>query len=94
LQLKKSCCYKNLCPRFKTIGEILYLFDKKFSHAVNKNPMAILEFNRYLRTVHLVQPTTTLIEKSPKIVNTFPDHLLYARVDGIIINKATSFNGN
>jgi glutathione synthase/RimK-type ligase-like ATP-grasp enzyme len=34
----------------------------------------------------LVQPTTTLIEKAQKIVNTF-DHLLYARVDGIIINS-------
>jgi hypothetical protein len=67
---EKELLLQDLCPRFKTIGEILYLFDKKFSHA-NKNPMAILEFNRYLRTVHLVQPTTTLIEKSPKIVNTF-----------------------
>jgi hypothetical protein len=73
-------------PEIQTIGETLSFFDKKFSHAVNKKPVdgdfrvQSLFGGQYT----LVQPTTTLIEKAQKIVNTFPDHLLYASRRNII----------
>jgi hypothetical protein len=34
-----------------------------------------------------VQPSQELIEKALKIVHTFQDDLLYARVDGIVIDN-------
>ncbi|MFV8357561.1 ATP-grasp domain-containing protein [Flavobacterium sp. XS1P32] len=87
---EKELLLQEFMPEIQTIGETSFIFfDKKFSHAVNKKPVdgdfrvQSLFGGQYT----LVQPTTTLIEKAQKIVNTFPDHLLYARVDGIIINS-------
>jgi hypothetical protein len=47
----------------------------------------ILEFNRYLRTVHFGSTNYNTYWKSPKNCQYISDHLLYARVDGIIINS-------
>ena len=87
---KKELLLQEFMPEIQTIGETSFIFfDKKFSHAVNKKPVdgdfrvQSLFGGQYT----LVQPNTTLIEKAQKIVNTFPNHLLYARVDGIIINS-------
>nr|WP_309760795.1 hypothetical protein [Flavobacterium sp.] len=87
---EKELLLQEFMSEIQTIGETSFIFfDKKFSHAVNKKPVdgdfrvQSLFGGQYI----LVQPTTTLIEKTQKIVNTFPDHLLYARVDGIIINS-------
>lgn len=87
---EKELLLQEFMPEIQTIGETSFIFfNKKFSHAVNKKPVdgdfrvQSLFGGQYT----LVQPTTTLIEKAQKIVNTFPDDLLYARVDGIIINS-------
>ena len=87
---EKELLLQEFMPEIQTIGETSFIFfDKKFSHAVNKKPVngdfrvQSLFGGQYT----LVQPTTSLIEKAQKIVNTFPEHLLYARVDGIIINS-------
>jgi len=87
---EKELLLQEFMPEIQTIGETSFIFfNKKFSHAVNKKPVdgdfrvQSLFGGQYT----LVQPNTTLIEKAQKIVNTFPDHLLYARVDGIIINS-------
>ena len=87
---EKELLLQEFMPEIQTIGETSFIFfNKKFSHAVNKKPVdgdfrvQSLFGGKYT----LVQPTTTLIEKAQKIVNTFPDDLLYARVDGIIINS-------
>ena len=75
-------------PEIQIAGETSFIFfNKKFSHAVNKKPVegdfrVQVQFGgKYT----LVQPSQELIEKAQKIVNTFPENLLYARVDGIII---------
>ncbi len=87
---EKELLLQEFMPEIQTIGETSFIFfNKKFSHAVNKKPVdgdfrvQSLFGGQYT----LVQPNTTLIEKAQKIVNTFPDHLLYARVDGIIMNS-------
>lgn len=87
---EKELLLQEFMPEIQTIGETSFIFfDKKFSHAVNKKPINGDFRNQSLfgGQYTLVQPTTTLIEKAQKIINTFPDHLLYARVDGIIINS-------
>ncbi len=35
----------------------------------------------------MIQPSKDLIDKAQNIVNTFPSDLLYARVDGIIMDN-------
>lgn len=87
---EKELLLQEFMPEIQTIGETSFIFfNKKFSHAVNKKPVdgdfrvQSLFGGKYT----LVQPNPELIEKAQKIVNTFPDDLLYARVDGIIINN-------
>ena len=87
---EKELLLQEFMPEIQTLGETSFIFfNKKFSHAVNKKPVdgdfrvQSLFGGQYT----LVQPKPELIEKAKKIVSTFPDHLLYARVDGIIINN-------
>ena len=87
---EKELLLQEFMPEIQTIGETSFIFfNKKFSHAVNKKPV---EGDFRVQSLFggqytLVQPNTELIEKAQKIVNTFPENLLYARVDGIIINN-------
>lgn len=87
---EKELLLQEFMPKIQTLGETSFIFfNKKFSHAVNKKPVdgdfrvQSLFGGQYT----LVHPKPELIEKAKKIVSTFPDHLLYARVDGIIINN-------
>lgn len=87
---EKELLLQEFMPEIQTIGETSFIFfNKKFSHAVNKKPVdgdfrvQSLFGGKYT----LVQPKPELIEKAQKIVATFPDDLLYTRVDGIIINN-------
>lgn len=87
---EKELLLQEFMPEIQTIGETSFIFfNKKFSHAINKKPVdgdfrvQSLFGGKYT----LVQPKPELIEKAKKIVSTFPDDLLYARVDGIIINN-------
>ena len=84
----KELLLQEFMPEIQIAGETSFIFfNKKFSHAVNKKPVegdfrVQVQFGgKYT----LVQPRQELIEKAQKIVNTFPENLLYARVDGIII---------
>lgn len=85
---EKELLLQEFMPQIQTLGETSFIFfNKKFSHAVNKKPVdgdfrvQSLFGGKY----NLVQPSPELIEKALKIVHTFQDDLLYARVDGIVI---------
>lgn len=88
LAAQKELLLQEFRPEIQTLGETsLIFFDKKFSHAVNKKPMAgdfrvQVQFGGAYR---LIEPSTHLIEQAQRVINTFPDSLLYARVDGIVM---------
>lgn len=87
---EKELLLQEFMPEIQTLGETSFIFfNKKFSHAVNKKPVEgdfriQVQFGGKYK---LIEPSQELIEKAQKIVNTFPDNLLYARVDGIIIEN-------
>jgi glutathione synthase/RimK-type ligase-like ATP-grasp enzyme len=87
---EKDLLLQEFKPEIETEGETsLIFFNKKFSHAVNKKPKAgdfriQVQFGgRY----NAVSPNAEVIQQAQNIVNNFPNQLLYARVDGIIINN-------
>lgn len=74
----------------QTLGETSFIFfDKKFSHAVNKKPTDgdFRVQSQFGGKYNLIHPSQELIDKAQKVVNTFDDKLLYARVDGIVIDS-------
>lgn len=85
---EKELLLQEFMPEIQTLGETsIIFFNKKFSHAVNKKPVngdfrIQVQFGGQYT---LSQPTSALIEKAQKIVDTFTGELLYARVDGIVI---------
>ncbi|MFT4983989.1 MAG: glutathione synthase/RimK-type ligase-like ATP-grasp enzyme [Flavobacterium sp.] len=87
---EKELLLQEFMPEIQTVGETsLIFFNKKFSHAVNKKPVPgdfriQVQFGGIYRLVH---PNSELIAHAQRIVNTFPGKLLYARVDGIVINN-------
>jgi glutathione synthase/RimK-type ligase-like ATP-grasp enzyme len=85
----KELLLQEFAPQIQSIGETSFIFfNKKFSHAVNKKPVdgdfrvQSLFGGKY----NLVQPSQQLIKQAQKVVDTFTEELLYARVDGIIID--------
>jgi glutathione synthase/RimK-type ligase-like ATP-grasp enzyme len=87
---EKELLLQKFIPEIQTEGETSFIFfNKKFSHAVNKKPVEgdFRIQSQFGGTYKLINPTQELIHKAQKIVNTFPDNLLYARVDGIIIEN-------
>jgi len=87
---QKELLLQQFMPEIQTLGETsLVFFNKKFSHAINKKPVAgdfriQVQFGGQYTAIH---PNTALIAQAERIVNTFPDPLLYARVDGIVIDN-------
>ncbi|MBC7642818.1 MAG: hypothetical protein H7174_10855 [Flavobacterium sp.] len=86
---EKELLLQKYMPEIKTLGETsLVFFDKKFSHAVNKQ--AINDDFRiqqqYGGIYKIVEVTDEIINQAQKIINIYPENLLYARVDGIIID--------
>ena len=86
----KELLLQEFMPEIQTLGETSFIFfNKKFSHAVNKKPVEgdfrvqSLFGGKYT----LVQPNKEVIEKAQKIVDSLPKDLLYARVDGILIEN-------
>ena len=86
----KELLLQEFMPEIQTLGETSFIFfNKKFSHAVNKKPVEgdfrvqSLFGGKYT----LVQPNEEVIEKAQKIVDSLPKDLLYARVDGILIEN-------
>jgi glutathione synthase/RimK-type ligase-like ATP-grasp enzyme len=87
---EKELLLQEFMPEIQTLGETsIIFFNKKFSHAVNKKPITG-DFRIQVQfggQYTLVQPSAELVEKAQQIVNTFDGELLYARVDGIVINN-------
>ncbi len=87
---EKELLLQEFMPEITTEGETSFIFfNKKFSHAINKKPVdgefrIQVQFGGKYTTV---EPSADVIRQAQKIVNTFPDQLLYARVDGIICNN-------
>jgi len=76
-------------PEICTEGEIsLLFFDKKFSHAVVKKPKAgdFRIQSMFGGKYQAYSPTGSLLKMAQKIVDYIEHDLLYARVDGIIID--------
>ena len=86
----KELLLQEFMPEIQALGETsLIFFNKKFSHAVNKKP-ADGDFRIQVQfggKYALINPNPELIEQAQNIVNTFLYPLLYARVDGIVINN-------
>ena len=87
---EKELLLQEYMPQIVTQGETSFIFfNKQFSHCVNKKP-AKGDFRIQVQfggNYTLIHPSQDLINQAQKIVNTFPDKLLYARVDTIIINN-------
>ncbi|MEO8515973.1 MAG: hypothetical protein ABI426_04475 [Flavobacterium sp.] len=87
---QKELLLQPFMSEIQSLGETSFIFfNKKFSHCVNKKPIdgdfrVQIQFGgRYA----LIEPSSELIEKAQKIVNQFNGDLLYARVDGIVIEN-------
>jgi len=87
---QKDLLLQRFMPEIQTLGETsLIFFNKKFSHAVNKKPIEG-DFRIQVQfggKYALIQPNPELVAKAQRIVNIFPDPLLYARIDGISIGN-------
>lgn len=87
---EKELLIQEFKQEITSLGETSFIFfNKQFSHCVNKKP-AENDFRIQVQfggKYTLLQPTTALIEQAEAIVNLFPENLLYARVDGIIIDN-------
>ena len=87
---EKDLLLQEFKPEIETEGETSFIFfNKKFSHAINKKPKSgdfriQVQFGGVYTSI---SPSANLIQQAQKIVDTFPNNLLYARVDGIIINN-------
>ena len=87
---QKDLLLQEFIPEIQSLGETSFIFfNKKFSHAVNKKPangdfrIQVQFGGKYL----LIEPGSELIAQAQNIVNTFLNPLLYARVDGIVIDN-------
>ncbi|MFT5251784.1 MAG: glutathione synthase/RimK-type ligase-like ATP-grasp enzyme, partial [Flavobacteriales bacterium] len=87
---EKELLLQEFMPEIQTLGETSFIFfNKKFSHAVNKKP-ADGDFRIKVQfgvKYSIIHPDAALIAKAQKIVDSFSENLLYARVDVIIIEN-------
>jgi glutathione synthase/RimK-type ligase-like ATP-grasp enzyme len=87
---EKDLLLQEFMPEIQTLGETSFIFfNKNFSHAVNKKP-ADGDFRIQVQfggKYTLINPDKELIGQAQKVVDLFDENLLYARVDGIIINN-------
>ncbi len=87
---EKELLLQEFMPEIETEGETSFVFfNGIFSHAVNKKPAAgdFRIQSQFGGQYSLIDPNNTMIEKAQKVVTAFSKPLLYARVDGIIINS-------
>ncbi len=87
---EKELLLQQFMPEIQTLGETSFIFfNKKYSHAVNKKPVEG-EFriqSQFGGIYTLSNPEQAIIDQAAAIVATFEADLLYARVDGILINN-------
>lgn len=86
----KDLLLQQFRPEIQSLGETsLVFFNKQFSHAINKKPVEG-DFRIQVQfggKYTAILPDSGLINQAQRIVDTFPDPLLYARVDGIVIGN-------
>lgn len=77
-------------PEIKKLGETSFIFfNGKFSHAVNKKPVEN-DFRvqiQYGGKYTLIQPNEDVLHQAEFVISKISDKLLYARVDGIVIEN-------
>jgi len=77
-------------PEIKYLGETSFIFfNEKFSYAVNKKPVEN-DFRvqiQYGGKYSLIQPNADLLLQAELVLSKIPEKLLYARVDGIVIEN-------
>jgi glutathione synthase/RimK-type ligase-like ATP-grasp enzyme len=87
---QKELLLQEFMPEIQTKGETSFIFfNKIFSHAVNKMPVKG-DFRiqvQYGGKYKLIHPSLELIAAAQKIVDNYAKELLYARVDGIVIDN-------
>lgn len=87
---QKELLLQKFMPEIVSEGETSFIFfNKKFSHCVNKKP-ADGDFRVQIQfggNYTAIEPSLDLIDQAQKVVNTFKEKLLYARVDGIVIDN-------
>lgn len=87
---EKELLVQEFMPEVQTLGETSFIFfNKKISHCINKKPIEG-DFRVQVQfggKYQLVNPSNILLQKAEEIINTFSEDLLYARVDGIIIEN-------
>lgn len=87
---EKELLLQEFIPEIQTLGETSFIFfNKEFSHAVNKKPVSgdFRVQSLFGGQYTLVQPSAELIQKAKKVLDSFPDQILYARVDGIVVEN-------
>jgi glutathione synthase/RimK-type ligase-like ATP-grasp enzyme len=87
---EKELLLQEFMPEIQTLGETSFIFfNKKFSHCVNKKPIDgdFRVQTQFGGKYTSIAPNLEIIEKAQKIANTFSDNLLYARIDGIVIEN-------
>lgn len=86
----KDFLLQEFCPEINELGETSFIFfDGKFSHAVNKKPVEN-DFRvqiQYGGKYTLIQPNEDLLLQAELVLSKIPEKLLYARVDGIVIEN-------
>lgn len=84
----KDMLLQEFRPEIQTLGETSFIFfNKKFSHCVNKKPASgdfRVQF-QFGGEYELVNPDQSLIDQAKKVVDEYSE-ILYARVDGIVID--------
>lgn len=87
---EKELLVQEFMPEIQEFGETSFIFfNKKLSHCVNKKPTTG-DFRVQIQfggQYTIVEPANEVIQQAQRIINTFDDPLLYARVDGIVINN-------
>ena len=87
---EKELLLQEFMPEIQTLGETSFIFfNKKFSHCVNKKPIEgdFRVQSQFGGKYIISEPNSELIKKAQKVVDQFDDNLLYARVDGIVIEN-------
>lgn len=87
---EKELLLQEFIPEIQTLGETsLIFFNKKYSHAINKKPVNgdFRVQSQFGGQYSAIQPNELIIEQAQEIVNSFETDLLYARIDGIVIDN-------
>ncbi len=77
-------------PEIKEAGENSFIFfNGKFSHAVNKKPVEndFRVQTQYGGKYTLIKPKAALVSQAELVLSKIPEKLLYARIDGIVIEN-------